>query len=116
MKMSSYLLIFIQVCFSVSGGSKMSYGESEAVFLSRAKAAGLADGVIKMLVDKDVKTFAILALVSECNPGAASEKPLIDTFEDILGRKAEVVEKSSFPRLFHEAYALVTQEMKSVVE
>ena len=27
-----------------------------------------------------------------------------------------MVEKSSFRRLFHEAYALVTQEMKSVVE
>ena len=97
-------------------GSKMSYAESEAVFLSRAKVAGLSDGVIKKLVEKDVKTFAILAFVSEYNPGAASEKPLIDTFEEILGRKAEVVEKSSFRRLFHEAYALVTQEMKAVVE
>ena len=64
----------------------MSYAESEAVFLSRAKAAGLVDGVIKKLMEKDVKTFAILAFASEYNPGAASEKPLIDTLE-ILGGK-----------------------------
>eukprot|EP00434_Breviolum_minutum_P016188 symbB.v1.2.014264.t1/scaffold1033.1/size247163/2 len=91
----------------VGGGTVMCMRmRCEAVFKSRAKAAGLADGVIKKLIDKDVKTFAILAFVSEYNPGAASEKPLIDAFEEILGRKAEVVEKSSFRRLFHEAYAL----------
>ena len=60
--------------------------------------------------------MATLAFISEYNPSSASEKPLLDALESLMKREPTVKEKAGFRRLFHEAYALATNEMKNMVE
>lgn len=93
-----------------------SYTDSQAVFESRINAVGLDENVKKALIDGGVKNHSTLAFISEYNPASASEKPLLDAFEELLQRVATVPEKASFRRLFHESYALVTKEMSLTVE
>ena len=94
----------------------MSYTESQAVFESRLSAVGFDETVKKALLENGVTNLATLAFISEYNPSSSSEKPLLDTLEGLIKREPTVKEKSSFRRLFHEAYALATNEMKTMVE
>ena len=94
----------------------MSYVESQAVFEARVKAVGLSDGVLKAFIDGEVRTLATLAFISDYNPGSQSEKSLIETFDKLLKRESTVAERAGLRRLFHEAYALVTAELKLTVE
>lgn len=110
------LLFVVESMESCSCVFKMSYTESQAVFEKRVSAVGLDDDVKKALIDGGVQTLATLAFVSEYNPGSSSEKPLIDALETLLKREASVKEKAAFRRLFHESYAMVTNEMKLSVE
>jgi len=94
----------------------MSYVESQAVFEARVKAVGLSDEILKAFIDGGVKTLATLAFISDYNPGSQSEKSLIETFDKLLKRDSSVAERACLRRLFHEAYALVTAELKLTVE
>ena len=94
----------------------MAYTESQPVFEKRLDALGFDPVVKKSLLGNGVTTLSTLAFISEYNPSSTSEKPLIDVLEQLIGREPTVKEKAGFRRLFHEAYALCTNELKSVVE
>ena len=49
-------------------------------------------------------------------PGSGEDKDLIAAFETAIGKPANLGQKSSFRRLFHEAFAVTTNEMKMLVE
>ena len=93
-----------------------SYTESQPVFEARITAVGLSDDIKESLISNGVTSHSVLAFISEYNPASASEKPLLDAFEDILKRAATIAEKAAFRRLFHESYATVTKEMSLTVE
>ncbi len=57
-----------------------------------------------------------LAFMGSYSPGANDETPLIDAFKDILTREPTLGEKANMRRVFNEAYASVTAEMRQNVE
>ena len=93
-----------------------SFVESQPVFESRVKAVGLGEDVLKKFLDQNIVTLSQLAFISSYTPGSADETALIEVFEKLLGKEATVAEKASFRRLFHEAYAAVTTEMRQTIE
>ncbi|CAE7243210.1 unnamed protein product [Symbiodinium sp. CCMP2592] len=77
------------------------WGGSEAV--TKLKAAG-------------INTLAKVAFVSSYAPGAASDAELIKVLNEALGKESDAGQKASWRRLFHEAYAVATQELKTMAE
>ena len=88
----------------------MAYTESQPVFEKRLDALGFDPVVKKSLLGNGVRTLSTLAFISEYNPSSTSEKPFIDVLQQLIGREPTVKEKAGFRRLFHEAYALCTNE------
>ncbi|CAE7678807.1 unnamed protein product [Symbiodinium sp. CCMP2592] len=68
------------------------------------------------LILKHVKSLKQLAFVSSFAPGAADEGPLIEALKAMLGKDPEMSQKAAFRAVFHEAYAIVTSEMRQQVE
>ena len=90
--------------------------ESEAVLTSRLKAAGLEDDLVDIIKLGGIVNLSRLAFVSAYTPGAADEGPLMEAFESLIGRPGTVAEKACFRRVFHEAYAAATSEMRQQME
>ena len=62
--------------------------ESEAVFVSRARAIGLSQANVDLFVAAGVGTMAKLAFACQYQPGAPDEQPLVDLFATVLTRAA----------------------------
>ncbi|CAE7815285.1 unnamed protein product [Symbiodinium sp. CCMP2592] len=92
-----------------------AYSESEPVLVSRLSKAGF-DQTERDLILKHVKSLKQLAFVSSFAPGAADEGPLIEALKAMLGKDPEMSQKAAFRAVFHEAYAIVTSEMRQQVE
>ena len=93
-----------------------SYTESEPVFISRCETVGLGSEAVSKLKDAGINTLAKVAFVSSYAPGAASDAELIKVLNEALGKESDAGQKASWRRLFHEAYAVATQELKTMAE
>ena len=93
-----------------------SFIESQAVLEARLKAVGFSDGVKDKFIAAGITCLSQLAFMSSYSPGASDESPLIDAFKDILTREPTLGEKANMRRVFNEAYASVTAEMRQNVE
>ena len=92
-----------------------SYSDSRSVFDARVDACGLpADDATK--VKASVSSLRQLAFISSFTPGQADEAPLMESLKQRLGRDAELAVQASFRALYHEAYAIVTSEMRQKIE
>eukprot|EP00435_Cladocopium_sp_Y103_P069825 s1184_g34.t1 len=61
----------------------------------------------------------LLAKVAFCSaylPGNADEAPMVQAFKDAIGKEPSASELACFRFLYHESYAIVSQEMKILVE
>ncbi|CAE7465617.1 NaCP60E [Symbiodinium sp. CCMP2592] len=99
------------------GGSNMaaSYSDSRSVFDARVDACGLPkEDAAK--VKAAVGSLRQLAFISSFTPGQADEAPLMAALKSMLGRDAELAVQASFRALYHEAYAIVTSEMRQKIE
>ena len=92
-----------------------SYVESQSVLEARLEAVRLGD-VKDALIQGGITCLAELAFISSYTPGVADETPLISAFEQLLGQPATLVQKTNFRRLFNEAYAAVTQDIRQEIE
>ncbi|CAE7308627.1 unnamed protein product, partial [Symbiodinium pilosum] len=92
-----------------------SYSDSQSVFQARVDASGLPkDDATK--VKSSVSSLRQLAFISSFTPGQADEAPLMAALKSMLGRGAELAVQASFRALYHEAYAIVTSELKQKIE
>lgn len=94
----------------------MSYTKDEAVLKARAVGAGLEQSLVDDLIKAGMNTIAKVAFCSAYLPGNADETPMVEAFKKAIGRNPDLGELASFRLLFHECYAIVSQEMKSLVE
>ena len=90
--------------------------DSEAVFRSRATAIGLSDDVQRSLKTAGITTLGNYAFASSYVPGSSDDKPFVDLIKAALGRDANIGEMAGLRRLFNEAYAATSAEMKNMVE
>ena len=89
--------------------------ESKAFFVERCSIIGVADDSISLLGAKGYETMAAWAFCCSYVPGAASEEPLLNVIDEVLGGR--VTEKlPGLRRLFFEAYTMAASDMKSRVE
>ena len=93
-----------------------SFSESEPVFKIRCSQVGLDAADMDCLVKAGVNSLAKVAFMTSYTPGSGDDKDLIAAFESALGKPPSLGQKSSFRRLFHEAFAVTTNEMKMLVE
>ena len=93
-----------------------SFSESEPVFKTRCSQVGLDASDMECLVKAGVNSLAKVAFMTSYTPGSGEDKDLIAAFETAIGKPASLGQKSSFRRLFHEAFAVTTNEMKMLVE
>ena len=93
-----------------------SFIESQAVLEARLKAVGFSDDVKDKFIAAGITCLSQLAFMSSYSPGANDETPLIDAFKDILTREPTLGEEANMRRVFNEAYASVTVEMRQNVE
>ncbi|CAE7194532.1 SLC24A2 [Symbiodinium sp. CCMP2592] len=93
-----------------------AFSESGPVFKPRCAQVGLASADVERLEKVGVNSLAKVAFMTSYTPGSGDDKDLIAAFESTLGTPPSVGQKSSFRRLFHEAYAVTTSEMKMLVE
>ena len=56
------------------------------------------------------------AFASSYVPGSGDDSEFVKTLKSVLGRDADLSEFASFRKSLHEAYSLVTQEMKQQLE
>ena len=113
---SASLGTFAGLCSSLPRVDMSSFAESEAVFKDRVFSAGLDEAVYKALSDAGFKTLSKFAFSSSYTPGAVDESAFVKTVKEILKRDANLAELASFRRLLHEAFSLVTAEMKQQLE
>ena len=93
-----------------------SFIESQAVLEARLKAVGFDDDIKDKFIAAGITCLSQLAFMSSYSPGANDESPLIDAFKVILAREPSIGEKANMRRVFNEAYASVTAEMRQNVE
>ena len=93
-----------------------AFSESGPVFKTRCAQVGLAPEDVEKLEKVGVNSLAKVAFMTSYTPGSGDDKDLISAFEAALGTPPNVGQKSSFRRLFHEAYAVTTSEMRMLVE
>ena len=93
-----------------------SFIQSQAVLEARLKAVGFSDEIKDKFIAAGITCLSQLAFMSSYSPGANDEGPLIDAFKAILAREPTLGEKANMRRLFNEAYASVTAEMRQSVE
>ena len=94
----------------------MSVVDSEAVFRSRAKAVGLSEEVLNLLKDGEISNMGNLAFATSYVPGSSDDKPFTEFVAQVLKRDATLGEMAKIRRLFNEAYAATSAEMKTMVE
>ena len=94
----------------------MSYTRDAAVFRDRALNAGLSDVVVDLLKEGGIDTIAKTAFCSSYLPGNPDESPMQQALKDALQRDYTTAEMASFRYLYNECYAIVSQEMKILVE
>ena len=94
----------------------MAFAESKPVFKDRAVSAGLSEEVYTHLQDAGLDTLSKFAFASSYVPGAGDDSEFVKTMKTVLSRDATLAELASFRKLLHEAYSLVTQEMKQQLE
>ena len=94
----------------------MSAVDSEAVFKSRASAIGLSEEVQKLLKDAGIGTLGNYAFASAYVPGSSDDKLFLELVKQALKRDPTLGELAGLRRLFNEAYAATSAEMKSMVE
>ena len=92
-----------------------AFSESGPVFKTRCAQVGLAPEDVEKLEKVGVNSLAKVAFMTSYTPGSGDDKDLISAFEAALGTQPNVRQKSSFRRLFHEAYAVTTSEMRMLV-
>ena len=65
-----------------------------------------------------VKSLKQLAFASSYTPGMADETPLMNVLQSMLGAgvSLSIAQKACFRAVYHEAYAIVTSEMRQQVE
>ena len=89
--------------------------ESRAFFLERCGIIGVSDDTVGRLEAKGFRTMAEWAFCCSYVPGAASEDPLLEVIDDVLGGR-DAAKLPSLRRLFFEAYTMAASDMKSRVE
>eukprot|EP00435_Cladocopium_sp_Y103_P059251 s441_g21.t1 len=94
----------------------MSFADSKPVFKDRAIAAGLSEQIIQNLVDEKLDTLSKFAFASAYVPGSGDDSEFIKTLKTVIKRDPALGELASFRKLLHEAYSLVTAEMKQQLE
>ena len=94
----------------------MSVVDSEAVFLSRARAVGVTDAVITLLKNAGFNTMGKMAFSSAYVPGSSDEAPFLEVIKKALARDPSLIELATLRRLLNESYAASTVEMKTMVE
>ena len=94
----------------------MSYTKDEAVLTARALAAGLDVSLVEKIQAAGMTTIAKVAFCSSYLPGSADESPMVEAFKCAIGRDPVLSKLAAFRLLFHECYAIVSQEMKVLVE
>ena len=93
-----------------------SYGDNKPVFRSRAAAAGLSDDFVQLLVDSHLDSLSKYAFCSSYVPGSGDDASFIRAIRNAIGRDPLIGEQASCRKLLHEAYALVTAEIKQQLE
>ena len=96
--------------------SVMAFADSKPVFKDRAIAAGLQEEVMALLSTSGLDTLLKFAFASSYVPGSGDDGEFVKMVKNVLGRDASLSELASFRKLLHEAYSLVTQEMKQQLE
>ena len=96
--------------------SVMAFADSKPVFKDRATAAGLQEEVMALLSTSGLDTLSKFAFASSYVPGSGDDSEFVKMVKNVLGRDASLSELASFRKLLHEAYSLVTQEMKQQLE
>eukprot|EP00438_Fugacium_kawagutii_P023794 Skav228141 [mRNA] locus=scaffold2683:55686:56831:+ [translate_table: standard] len=96
--------------------SAMSFSDSKPVFKDRCNSAGLASAVSDLVVAAGFDTLSKFAFCSSYVPGSGDETAFVKTVKTILSREPSLGELASFRKLLHEAYSLVTAEMKQQLE
>ena len=76
--------------------------------------AGLSESDVAAFKAEGIATLAAVALMSSYTPGSGDDKALIAAFEKVVGSSMATGQQSAFMRLFLEAFALSTHEMKVV--
>ena len=93
-----------------------SFAESEPVFASRCERVGLGEDDVKKLKGQGLTTLAKVAFCCSYTPGSGDDSELIKCLDAALGVASTLGQKASFRRLFHEAFSVTAQEMRSMVE
>ena len=93
-----------------------SFGQSEAVFKDRVTAAGLDANTLKALEDAGLNNLSKFAFSSSYVPGAADDAAFVKVIKDVLKQDPTISQMASFRKLLHEAFSLVTAEMKQQLE
>eukprot|EP00435_Cladocopium_sp_Y103_P013398 s4340_g3.t1 len=94
----------------------MSYADSQPVFKDRATAAGLSEAIIQNLTDEKFDPLSKFAFAGGYVPGSGDDSEFVKTVKAVVKRDPSLGELASFRKLLHEAYSLVTQEMKQQLE
>ena len=99
------------------GPTASAYSESQPVLESRLAKAGFDAGDVTKIVAQ-VKSLKQLAFASSYTPGVADETPLMNVLQSMLGAgvSLSIAQKACFRAVYHEAYAIVTSEMRQQVE
>ncbi|CAE7414212.1 unnamed protein product, partial [Symbiodinium sp. KB8] len=95
--------------------SSAAYSESTPVLKDRLKRAGFEDAQVETIASS-VKTLKNLAFISSYSPGQADDAPLKVLSSLLSQPDLSIALKSSWRAAFHEAYAVVTAELKQQVE
>ena len=93
--------LFMRVSLFCSEPLRRPLFKVETVFASRCEKA--ANNVEK-LRGAGIATLAKVALVPSYAPGASTDDALIRALDDAPGSQSNLGQKSSWRRLFHEAY------------
>lgn len=94
----------------------MSIVDSTAVFRDRALKIGLDEAVYDLLKDGGLDTLGKLAFASSYVPGSSDDQPFVDLIKKVLKRDPSIGEMAIIRRLFNEAYAAASVEMKTMME
>ena len=94
----------------------MAFADSKPLFEDRTVAAGISEEVFEKLSDAKLDTLSKFAFASSYVPGSGDDSEFVKTLKSVLGRDADLSEFASFRKSLHEAYSLVTQEMKQQLE
>ena len=94
----------------------MAITDSAAAFAARAKALGLDDAVLQLVVGGGLDTMSKFAFSSSYVPGQAQETPFVDSMKAVLRRDPTVPELAILRRLLHECFAMTSTALKQIVE